>query len=71
MATTSNFSTSAPVRPKSWLRDLYDRAAAARADRAARSAVMHDLFEADPRDLRDLGISTCDFDSIADGSFRR
>jgi len=52
--------TSARPRPFSWLRDLYDRA-----------AVMHDLFLADSRDLRDLGISTCDFDSIANGSFRR
>ena len=64
-------STSARPRPFSWLRDLYNRVAAARAERAARSAVMHDLFLADPRDLRDLGISTCDFDSIANGSFRR
>lgn len=65
--------TPAPAHPRafSWLRDLYDRAAAARADRALRSAVMRDLFDADPRDLRDLGISTCDFDSIANGSFRR
>ena len=68
MAITPRFCTSAAICPKSWLRDLYDRAATARADRAARPAVMHDLFEADPRDLF---ISTCDFDSIADGSFRR
>lgn len=62
---------SAASRPFAWLRAMYDRAAEARAERAARSAVMHDLFHADPRDLRDLGISTCDFDSIANGSFRR
>jgi len=64
-------SASSRLRPLSWLRAMYDRAAAARAESAARSAVMRDLFHADPRDLRDLGISTCDFDSIADGSFRR
>lgn len=64
-------STPVHSRAFSWLSDLYNRAAAARADRVARSAVMRDLYHADPRDLRDLGISTCDFDSIASGRFRR
>ena len=69
----ATLTVSTPARPRavSWLRGWYDRAAAARAERAARSAVMRDLFHADPRDLRDLGISACDFDSIANGSFRR
>lgn len=68
---TLTLSTPARLRALSWLRAWHGRAAAARAERAARSAVMHGLRHADARDLRDLGISACDFDSIANGSFRR
>ena len=54
-----------------WLRAALHRAAAVQSARAARARVLRELHEADARDLRDLGISACDFESIAEGRFRR
>jgi len=53
------------------LRLALDRFAAWRTERRQRSAILHDLYSFDERDLQDLGISRYDFKAIANGTYRR
>ena len=41
------------------------------ASKLERANVMRELQACEPRDLRDLGISTTDFDAIARGVYKR
>jgi uncharacterized protein YjiS (DUF1127 family) len=59
------------VHPQRTARALSARLRAWHAQRRAYAKTMHDLLQADSRELRDLGISRYDFDAIARGTYRR
>ena len=72
MATlTRNLPAISLIHPQGAVRGLAARFHAWRAQRRAYAEAMHDLAQADCRELRDLGISRYDFDAIARGSYRR
>ena len=72
MATLTHDAPAVSVaHPLSGARSLLARFQAWRALRREYAQAMHDLVQIDTRDLRDLGISQYDFESIARGTFRR
>ncbi len=59
------------AHPVSTLRRLAVRVARWNASRREAARVMQELVTADPRDLRDMGITSYDFHAIARGVFKR
>lgn len=72
MATLTHHLSSLPlIHPQYTAHALSTRFLAWRAERRAYAKAMHDLMQADSRELRDLGITPYDFDAIARGTYRR
>lgn len=72
MATLADFSPSlSAARPQGASRSLLARFQAWRAARREYAEAMHALSQIDDRDLRDLGISSFNFEAIARGEYQR